>query len=79
MEMSSQKAASLVNMPRFELEQLLADGIIPSRRVDGQRVVDLDRVIAHKNHEDTLRLIRADFLLAEDHLPDEDHGLGRDI
>ena len=64
---------------QVELEQLLADGIIPSRRVDGQRVVDLDRVIAHKNHEDTLRLIRADFLLAEDHLPDEDHGLGRDI
>ena len=72
MEASSEQVANLVSMPHLELEQLLDVGAIPSRRVDGQRIVKLADVIAHKNREDTLRLMGADFLLAEDHGPSID-------
>ena len=57
MEASSEQVANLVSMPHLELEQLLDVGAIPSRRVDGQRIVKLADVIAHKNREDTLRLM----------------------
>ena len=48
MEVSSERAVNLANMSRVELEHLLDVGVMPSRCVDGQRMVDLADVIAYK-------------------------------